>query len=100
MDALLDHNGKNGFKARFGHLFDDVNLLMATALHPHYKLVVVKNITKSKVKTDTIQWRLVEELAVKSVVEEKEISVKDDLFLQVCYPKFFYSNLLNLNFKL
>ncbi|QQP55977.1 Hypothetical protein FKW44_000489, partial [Caligus rogercresseyi] len=72
-----------GFKARFGHLFEDDDLLMATALHPHYKLVAVKNMTKSRAQTDTIQRRLVEELAAKSGVEqsqleEKEASVEDD----------------------
>eukprot|EP00096_Caligus_rogercresseyi_P013875 TRINITY_DN646_c0_g1_i10.p1 TRINITY_DN646_c0_g1~~TRINITY_DN646_c0_g1_i10.p1 ORF type:complete len:713 (-),score=162.64 TRINITY_DN646_c0_g1_i10:334-2472(-) len=87
VDALLDHNGRQGFKARFGHLFEDDDLLMATALHPHYKLVAVKNMTKSRAQTDTIQRRLVEELAAKSGVEEsqleeREASVEDAPFLQ------------------
>ncbi|QQP40754.1 Uncharacterized protein FKW44_014906 [Caligus rogercresseyi] len=64
-------------------IFEDDDLLMATALHPHYKLVAVKNMTKSRAQTDTIQRCLVEELAAKSGVEEsqleeREASVEDD----------------------
>ena len=49
--------------------------------------------TKSRAKTDTIQRRLVEELAAKSGVEgshleEREVFVEDDPFLHVCSPKF------------
>ncbi|QQP38974.1 Hypothetical protein FKW44_019708, partial [Caligus rogercresseyi] len=77
-----DRNLRQGFKARFGHLFEDDDFMMATFLHP-YKLVAVKNMTKSRAQTDTIQRRLVEELAAKSGVEEsqleeREASVEDD----------------------
>jgi len=104
VDALLDHNGRQGFKARFGHLFEDDDLLMATALHPHYKLMAVKNMTKSKNKTKTIQRRLVEELAgnfglEESHLDEREASSEDDPFLQV-FTALYLISILNYNNKL
>ena len=95
MNALLDHNATQGFKARFDDLFDDDDLLMATTLHPHYKLVAVKNMTNSRVKADAIQQRLLHELMQSSNVnvplqrEEAQehknaaAAVEEDPFLQV-----------------
>ena len=40
-----------GLNARFNHFFTDMDALMATALHPHYTLVVLKNIAPDNVAT-------------------------------------------------
>lgn len=43
LNYLLENpdNQRVAFKGRFEHLFQDMDLLKATALHPHFKLGVV-----------------------------------------------------------
>jgi hypothetical protein len=51
------------FNGRFGHLFEDEDLLMAVALHPHYKLGVVEYLNPDL--EDTIKRRIVQEMKAK-----------------------------------
>src|ERR1700755_1221545 len=39
---------EKGFEPRFSRIFDDCDLLMATALHPHFKLGVVRRLNEGK----------------------------------------------------
>lgn len=51
------------FNGRFGHLFEDEDLLMAVALHPHYKMNVVEYLNPAL--QDTIKRRIVQEMKAK-----------------------------------
>ena len=47
--SIFDHpeNKKNrpkGFKGRFGHFFNEVKLLVASRIHPHFKLGVLNHL--------------------------------------------------------
>ena len=60
---------------------------MATAIHPHFKLVVIKNITSSE-QFDNVLKTLASELLVLSSKEsvqyaETEEPAEEDQFLQV-----------------
>lgn len=57
-----------GFEARFGSLFNDDDLLVATALHPHFKLPVVRRLNERKYQA--IKERILTEV-------KHEITLKD-----------------------
>ena len=88
---LLDHpsNEKKrpkGFKGRFGHFFGDVKLLMASAVHPHFKLGVVTRLN-SKLLPE-VRSRLLEEIfkniPEQHVVAEVAENEDDEDFFKVC----------------
>ena len=61
VDALLGGVGRNtGFEARFGDLFQDEDLLMATALHPMFRMPIVKAMNPAK--ADVIRRRIIKEV--------------------------------------
>ncbi len=80
MNYLLvnPHNPKIAFRGRFEHMFQDEDLLMATALHPHFKLDVVGHICSDK--KQVIRERVINEvmnkvdLVVNAVEEEQPVS--------------------------
>ena len=87
LDALVERNDKQGFSARFLPYFEDEDLLMATAVHPHYKLVSVKNMTTSE-QAMHIQRRIIDELLEICAAEENTEegggpASDEDPFLQV-----------------
>lgn len=59
--------GKKGFDGRFGHLFLDEALMMATALHPHHKLVTVRAICRLH-DNDAVYSRVKERL-IRSILQ-------------------------------
>jgi hypothetical protein len=74
-------NPKIAFRGRFEHMFQDEDLLMATALHPHFKLVVVGHICPDK--KEVIRERVINEvrnkvdLVVNAVDVEQPVSRTD-----------------------
>lgn len=67
VEALL-----KGFDTRFCHLYENKEVLMATAIHPHYTPAVLRKIAPAMVAT--IKDRLIRELnnSIKSKVEEEQ----------------------------
>ena len=51
---------EKGFEPRFSRIFDDCDLLMATALHPHFKLGVVRRLNEGKYPA--VKTRILEEI--------------------------------------
>jgi hypothetical protein len=85
VNFLLENpnNARVAFKGRFEHLFQDEDLLMATALHPHFKLGVVGFINRA-LKED-IRMRVVNEVTnmaspVEEISDEEKQSRQDDPF--------------------
>ena len=69
VDALLRGVGRNtGFEARFGDIFQDEDLLMATALHPMFRMPIVKAINPAK--ADVIRRRIIKEVTEMTDAEE------------------------------
>lgn len=64
INFLLENNDnpRVAFKGRFQHLFQDMELLMATALHPHFKLGVVGYLCGASLK-ERIKRRVIQEVA-------------------------------------
>ena len=60
------------YEARFGHLYEDMNVLLASALHPHYTPVVLSVLAPAGI--DAIKQMLVTELKqiISSEVEVEE----------------------------
>ena len=89
---LLDHplsedRRPKGFKGRFGKLFDNLNLLMATAIHPRFKLGAVARINKQLFPA--VKDRLIVEALQSSSAEsdanlEKPNENEEDDFFKVC----------------
>jgi hypothetical protein len=55
VEALL-----RGFEKRFGHLYDDMDIVMATALHPHYTPAILRKVAPDSVPA--VKTRIVMEL--------------------------------------
>ena len=73
VDYLLDNplstDGRpKGFKARFGSLFNETDLLMAAAIHPNFKLPVVSSLNPEKL--DMIRDKLIKEVGDQITVEQ------------------------------
>lgn len=93
LDYLLDcpvceEKSPKGFKARFSALFSEMDLLMATAIHPRFKLPVVRLLNSSKV--DTVRSRLLEEIRKRAIANETvasdsstEENEEDDFFKEL-----------------
>jgi hypothetical protein len=62
-------NGKVAFSGRFQPLFEDMELLMATALHPHFKLAVVGYLNEGL--KELIRNRVISEVFRRAVPEEE-----------------------------
>ncbi|XP_076044807.1 uncharacterized protein LOC143027406 [Oratosquilla oratoria] len=83
---LENHNNPRvAFKGRFEHLFQDKDLLMATALHPHFKLGVVGYLSGNL--KDNIRKRVIREVMSK-VGHDEEVGdeqvqheMEDDPFM-------------------
>jgi hypothetical protein len=76
-------NSKQGFHGRFKQYFEDEDLLMATALHPHFKLGVAGRISPDK--KDDIRERIINEVTkevglVVGAVEVEQPLGQIDLF--------------------
>lgn len=79
VDALLGEGVTgHGFQSRFSHLFQDSDALMATALHPHYTLSVLRQFAPDQVTT--IRDRIIREVTalLKTEVEEQTSDRDDD----------------------
>ena len=80
MEYLLDNPKNNAvgssrgvaFNGRFGHLFDNEDLLMAVALHPHFKFAVVQYLNPDL--GETIKKRIVHEVSA----TVRSLDVKDN----------------------
>jgi hypothetical protein len=75
------HNAEIAFKGRFEHLFQDEDLLMATALHPHFKLCIVGYISPGL--KEVIRERVINEVMtqvdpVVNAVKVEELVSQDD----------------------
>ncbi|KAG0725172.1 hypothetical protein GWK47_004781 [Chionoecetes opilio] len=78
-----------GFKARFLSLFDNMDFLMATAIHPLFKLPVVHLLNPEKV--DAVKSRLLFEVTEQAVLDTSEGSSpeedeEDDFFKALRTP--------------
>ncbi|KAG0723177.1 hypothetical protein GWK47_043129 [Chionoecetes opilio] len=90
LEYLLEnpHSDKRpkGFKARFLSLFDQRDILLATAIHPLFKLPVVRLINREKV--EAMKSRLLFEVTEKAVLDTSEGSSPDedeeDDFFKMC----------------
>ena len=83
VQALLrQQSAIQGFAARFGHLYEDQNVLMATALHPHNTLVMLTKVVPGKVQE--IKDRIVRELEeiITYKREQEEASVNHEFVMQ------------------
>ena len=54
-----------GFKDCFSHLFEDISLLLVTAIHPHFKMPVVLRLNRTL--AETVKSTLISEM--KSLME-------------------------------
>lgn len=59
-NPFSEEENPKGFKARFSNLFNDMDLLIATAIHPFFKLPTVHLINPDKV--DSVRARLLNEV--------------------------------------
>jgi hypothetical protein len=83
VEALLTQpSATKGFAARFGRLYEDQNILMATALHPHNTLVMLRKVVPDKVQE--VKERIVRELEemITSGREEEEGGVSLEVVMQ------------------
>ncbi|KAG0729637.1 hypothetical protein GWK47_029918 [Chionoecetes opilio] len=86
---IRDHFRPKGFKARFLSLFDNMNFLMATAIHLLFKLPVVHLLKPEKV--DAVKSRLLFEVTEQAVLDTSEGSSpeedeEDDFFKALRSP--------------
>ncbi|KAG0714568.1 hypothetical protein GWK47_013875 [Chionoecetes opilio] len=65
-----------GFKARFLSLFDQMDFLMATAIHPLFKLPMIRLLNPEKV--DAVKSRLLFEVTEQAVLNTSEGSSPDE----------------------
>jgi regulator of RNase E activity RraB len=87
INYLLENHGnpRVAFKGRFEHLFQDMDLLMATALHPHFKLGVVGYLSEGL--KDNIRRRVIREVMSKVAPDEEvgdaqvQQEMEDDPFM-------------------
>jgi len=75
------HDANIAFSGRFEHMFQDEDLLMATALHPHFKLDIVGYISPGL--KEVIRERVINEVMtqvdpVVDAVEVKHLLTQDD----------------------
>jgi hypothetical protein len=75
------HDANIAFSGRFEHMFQDEDLLMATALHPHFKLCIVGHISPGL--KEVIRERVINEVMtqvdpVVDAVEVKHLLTQDD----------------------
>ncbi|KAK4313174.1 hypothetical protein Pmani_015458 [Petrolisthes manimaculis] len=89
INYLLENhdNPRLAFKGKFGHLFQDMDLLMATALHPHFKLGVVGYLSEGL--KDNIRKRVNREVMSKVAPDEEvgdaqvQHEMEDDHFMYI-----------------
>ncbi|KAK4322821.1 hypothetical protein Pmani_006307 [Petrolisthes manimaculis] len=87
INYLLENhdNPRVVFKGKFGHLFQNMDLLMATALHPHFKLGVVGYLSEGL--KDNIRRRVNREVMSKVTPDEEvgdaqvQHEMEDDPFM-------------------
>jgi len=85
VNYLLEHPTKPtvAFKGRFQHLFEDKDLLMATALHPHFKLGVVGYLSlrrKEEIKSALVSEAVMKVRPAEETRESEAQGVDDDPF--------------------
>ena len=64
-NPLSGQRASKGFKDRFSHLFGDISLFLATAIHPHFRMPVVLRLNRTL--AETVKLTLISE--VKSLME-------------------------------
>ena len=64
-NPLSEKRAPKGFKDRFLHLFEDICLLLATAIHPHFKMPVILRLNRTL--AETVKSTLISEM--KSLME-------------------------------
>ena len=50
-NPLSEQRAPKGFKDRFSHLFGDISSLLATAIHPHFRMPVVLRLIRTLAET-------------------------------------------------
>ncbi|KAG0704882.1 hypothetical protein GWK47_024615 [Chionoecetes opilio] len=75
-NPLSDDKRPKGFKARFSFLFDNMDILMATAMHPLFKLPVVCLLNPEKV--DAVKARLLCEVTEQAALDTSGGSSPDE----------------------
>ena len=64
-NSLSEKRAPKGFKDRFLHLFEDMSLLLAMAIHPYFKMPVVLRLNRTL--AETVKSTLISEM--KSLME-------------------------------
>ena len=64
-NPLSEKRAPKGFKDRLLHLFEDISLLLAKAIHPHFKMPVVLRLNRTL--AETVKLTLISEM--KSLME-------------------------------
>ena len=59
-NPLSEQRAPKGFKDRFSHLFGDISLLLATAIHPHFRMPVVLRLNRTL--AETVKSTLISEM--------------------------------------
>ena len=77
-NPLSQQRAPKGFKARFAHLFGDLSLLLATAVHPQFRMPVVLRI--SSTLAETVQSTLISDMKsmIEADVQSSESNNDDD----------------------